>query len=68
MRITLRGKDPESFPNGSPTMYQTDRGSWLVQEWVVTDSSALAEMNIPEGETVVEIPDRMLKCFGQEDG
>ena len=49
-------------------MYQTDRGSWLVQGGVVTDSSALAEMNIPEGETVVEIPDRMLKFFGQEDG
>ncbi|MGW5875071.1 hypothetical protein ACWFMI_00760 [Nocardiopsis terrae] len=66
MRITLKGKDPESRPNGSPTIYQTDRGSWLVQGWVVSDQSALDEMDIPEGETVVEIPDRMLQFFSRE--
>ncbi|MEV2276068.1 hypothetical protein AB0I72_10815 [Nocardiopsis sp. NPDC049922] len=67
LRITLRGKDPESKPNGSPTVYQTDRGSWLVQGWVVTDRDALVEMAIPEGETVVEIPDRMLQFFAERD-
>jgi hypothetical protein len=34
-----------------------------VQGWTVTDSSTLAEMNIPEGETVVEIPDRLVPFF-----
>jgi len=34
-----------------------------VQGWVVTDSSALAEMSIPEGEMVVEIPDRLVPFF-----
>lgn len=63
MKITLRGKDPESRPHGSPTVYRTDRDSWLVQGWIVTDAAALSEMNIPEGETVVEIPDRMLRFF-----
>ena len=66
MRLTLVGKDPESNPTGSPTVYRTDRGSWLVQGWVVTDLEALAQMDIPAGETVVEIPDRMLRFFGQE--
>ncbi len=46
-------------------MYRTDRESWLVQGWVVTDPEALAQMSIPEGETVVEIPDRMLQFFAQ---
>jgi hypothetical protein len=65
MRLTLIGKDPASNPTGSPTVYRTDRGSWVVQGWVVTDHEALAQMGIPEGETCVEIPDRMLRFFGQ---
>ncbi|MBV9444959.1 MAG: hypothetical protein JO345_03560 [Streptosporangiaceae bacterium] len=67
MRLTLIGKDPDSNPTGSPTVYRTDRGSWMVQGWVVTDPEALSQMDIPEGETVVEILDRMLHFFGQGD-
>ncbi len=63
MRIRFVAKDPDSVPDQSPTLYKTDRNSWLVQGWVVTDSSALAEMNIPEGETVVEIPGRLVRFF-----
>lgn len=66
MRLTFIGKDPESNPTGSPTVYRTDRGSWLVQGRTVTDPEALAQMSIPDGETVVEIPDRMLRFFRQE--
>ena len=66
MEITLVGKDPQSRPGGSPTIYRTDRGTWLVQGWIVEDSAALAEMDIPGGETVVEIPDRMLQFFARE--
>lgn len=39
----------------------------MVQGWVVTDPAVLAEMAIPEGETVVEIPDRMLQFFGERE-
>jgi hypothetical protein len=63
MRVTLVAGDPDSQPQGSPTLYRTDRGSWVVQGWVVTDPGVLAEMNIPEGETAVEIPDRMIPFF-----
>jgi hypothetical protein len=34
---------------------------------MVTDLDALAQMSIPDGETAVEIPDRMIKFFRQED-
>jgi len=61
MQLTFIGKDPESNPTGSPTVYRTDRGSWVVQGWMVTDPEALAQMSIPEGETCVEIPDRMVQ-------
>ncbi|MBT8224382.1 MAG: hypothetical protein KJO75_02590 [Dactylosporangium sp.] len=47
-------------------MYRTDRGSWVVQGWVVDDPEALALMDIPDGETCVEIPDRMLTFLRQE--
>lgn len=67
MRLSLIGKDPESNPTGSPTVYRTDQGSWVVQGWVVSDPATLAQMNIPEGETCVEIPDRMLRFFRQGD-
>ena len=63
MRIRFIAKDPDSVPNQSPTLYKTDRDSWLVQGWVVTESHTLAEMNIPEGEAVVEIPDRLVPFF-----
>jgi len=63
MRIRFVAKDPDSAPNQSPTLYKTDRDSWLVQGWVVTAPAALAEMSIPEGEAVVEIPDRLVPFF-----
>jgi hypothetical protein len=66
MRLTFIGKDPDSNPTGSPTVYRTDRETWVVQGWMVTDLDALAQMNIPDGETAVEIPDRMIKFFRQE--
>lgn len=65
MHLTLVGVDPESNPTGSPSVYRTDRGSWVVQGWVVTDPEALAQMDIPEDEAAVEIPDRIIQFFGQ---
>jgi hypothetical protein len=69
MRITFIAKDPDSNPDGSPTLYRTDRGSWVVQGWAITDPDALALMDIPAGEGAVEIPDRLVPFFlsGQED-
>jgi hypothetical protein len=63
MRLRLIGSDPNSNPTNSPTVYRTDRGSWVVQGWAVTDREALAQMMIPDGETCVEIPDRMIPFF-----
>ncbi len=35
MHLTFLGN--ESHPNQSPTLFATDRGSYVVQGWVVTD-------------------------------
>ncbi len=63
MRLTFVAKDPESNPDGSPTLYRTDRGSWVVQGWSVTDTDILSAMAIPDGEGCVEIPDRLVPFF-----
>lgn len=69
MHLTFIGKDPDSNPTGSPAAYRTDRASWVVQGWLVTDSEALAQMDIPDGEGCVEIPDSVVQFFRQaEDG
>jgi hypothetical protein len=63
VKLFLVAKDPESEPSGSPTLYRTDRGSWIVQGWVVTDPDALRAMDVPAGESCVEIPDRLVPFF-----
>ena len=63
MKLTLVAKDPDSVPDGSPTLYRTDRGTWVVQGWEVTDPAALATANPPKGEGCVEIPDRLIPYF-----
>jgi hypothetical protein len=64
MKITFLGKD--STPNDSPTLYETDRDTLLVQGYVVTDPEALSQMRIPEGETVVEVPKRLMKYLPED--
>lgn len=39
-----------------PTLFATDRGTYVVQGAIVTDPDALAAMNLPEHETAVEVP------------
>jgi hypothetical protein len=65
VKITFVAKDPDSYPSGSPTLYRTDRDSWVVQGWVVNDPEVLAAMDIPQGEACVEIPDRLVPSFDQ---
>jgi hypothetical protein len=65
MKLTFLGKD--STPNDSPTLYATDRETYLVQGYVVTDPEALSQMRVPEGETVVEVPKRLMKYLPAEE-
>lgn len=44
-----------------PTVYRTDRDTAIVQGDVVTDPEALAQMDLPEGETAVEVPLSLLE-------
>ena len=63
MTLRFLGKDPDSPTDGSPTIY--DAGdSYVIQGWRVTDPQHLQVIgDLPEGETVVEIPKRMMQFF-----
>lgn len=55
-----------------PTLYETERGTYLVQGTRVTDDEALTELSkhgngIPDHETVVEIPKELLR-FAPPEG
>lgn len=56
----------ESGPNGSPRLYATDRGTFVVQGYKVEDAETLGQLRIPGHETVVEIPAELLKYFPRD--
>jgi hypothetical protein len=43
-----------------PAVHETDQGTYLVQGTIVTDERALADLDVPAGETVVEVPPWLL--------
>jgi hypothetical protein len=43
-----------------PTVYATDRGTFVVQGAIVTDPEALTSVNLPAYETLVEVPRELL--------
>lgn len=54
MRLRFLGKN--SVPGDSPTLYATDRDTYVVQGWKVTDPEVLAKLDPPDAETCVEVP------------
>lgn len=58
MRLTFLGK--ESVPDQSPTLYATDRDSYIVQGWVVTDPQILTMITVSDDETIVEVPPKLM--------
>lgn len=46
--------------NTCPTFYKTDRGTVVVQGNRLPDAE-LAEMNLPEGEIALEVPEALLE-------
>ncbi|MFC1437709.1 hypothetical protein ABUW04_05510 [Streptacidiphilus sp. N1-10] len=69
MTLHKLGKDPDSKVNNSPTVYFDDvSGNYLLQGWRVTDAERLAQLDIPDHETVIEFPRRMMQFFPEVNG
>jgi len=65
MRLRFLGSDSK---NGAcPALYVTDRGTYVVQGWTVTDPEALGDLrNVLDGESFVEVPKKVLR-FAEND-
>lgn len=60
MRLRFLGTDSQI--GQCPTLYATDRDTYVVQGWKVTDPEALADLrDVLDGETFVEIPKALLR-------
>ncbi|MFE2289918.1 hypothetical protein [Streptomyces sp. NPDC059452] len=69
MALHLLCKDPESPDNNSPTLYYDDEAdTYLFQSWKVQDASRLASISVPDHETVIEFPKRLLPLFPRPEG
>jgi hypothetical protein len=58
--LSLQFLGGETGDGGSPRLYQ-EGDDFLVQGYIVTDPQLLAELQIPDGETVVRVPQSLWK-------
>jgi hypothetical protein len=59
VKLTFLGS---SSQDGScPTLYATDRGTFVIQGWKVLDAEVQGLMDVPDHETVIEVPPALLK-------
>ncbi|GAB2923171.1 hypothetical protein GCM10022245_65240 [Streptomyces mayteni] len=54
MKLRFLGKN--STPGDSPTLYASDRDSYVVQGWKVFANDLLMRLDVPDGHTIVEVP------------
>ncbi|MFI2074863.1 hypothetical protein [Streptomyces triculaminicus] len=56
--------DPDCKNGTCPTLWATeDADSYVVQGFVVTDPERLAQLRLPEGETAVLVPAKLLEVY-----
>jgi hypothetical protein len=65
--VKLKLLGTESVHGDCPTLYATDRDTYVVQGLRVVDQEALAAMRVPEHETAVEIPTGLLRFAVQAE-
>jgi hypothetical protein len=69
MHARFLGTDPNSQEGQSPTLFatdRTDRVTCIAQGWKVTDPQVLADIGpIPGHETIIEIPEDVLKFYAR---
>ncbi|MFC8520133.1 hypothetical protein [Streptomyces sp. NPDC057257] len=65
MKLRFLGKN--STVGDCPTLYATDRDTYLVQGWKIFANDLLMQLDVPEGHTAVEVPTELFE-FLKEDG
>jgi hypothetical protein len=64
MKLRFLGKD--STPTNSPTLYASDQETYVVQGWIVTDPALLDRLDLPDDETVVEVPPGLMRSLAAD--
>jgi hypothetical protein len=64
MRLTFLGK--ESDLGDSPTLYATDRNTYVVQGWKITDQATASQLVLGDGEVAVEVYARLLNHLAKD--
>ncbi len=60
--MRLRHLGTDTGQGGCPALYATDRGTFVVQGWRVTDPEAITDLiDVRENESYVEIPKTLLR-------
>jgi hypothetical protein len=74
MALRFLGKDDTS-PNGDSPSIWDDGDTYVLQGWRVTDPAVVAELlqtagrdHVPEHETLIRFPKRMMPLFPEVDG
>lgn len=65
MKLRFLGKN--SNVGDCPTLYATDRDTYLVQGWKVFANDVLMQVDVHEGETIVEVPTELFEHL-EKDG
>ncbi|MET8983282.1 hypothetical protein ABZX85_47735 [Streptomyces sp. NPDC004539] len=68
MALVKLGQDPESDDGRSPTVHlDEETGNYVLQGWRVSPEKR-KQMDIPEHETAIEFPRRMMQFFPEVIG
>jgi hypothetical protein len=59
MQLTFLGKN--STPGDSPTLYASDQDSYVIQGWKVYANDLLMKLDVPEGQTAIEVPTELFE-------
>ncbi|MFH0521826.1 hypothetical protein ACHBTE_32190 [Streptomyces sp. M41] len=59
MKLRFLGKN--STPGDSPTLYASDQDSYVVQGWKIYAQDLLMRLDVPEGQTAIEVPTELFE-------
>lgn len=65
MKVTFLGSGSQD--GSCPSVYATDRDTFVIQGYRIEDTEALSMMDIPAHETVIEIPRSLLPYLPHAD-
>ncbi|WP_455353571.1 hypothetical protein [Streptomyces sp. SYSU K217416] len=69
MKLRFLGKN--STPGDSPTLYASDQDTYVIQGWKVYANDLLMRLDVPDGQTVIEVPTELFEHLtkdGQASG